>query len=170
LSFGWKARSPYLGKENRLEDVIAAIEATGTYKYYKLEFAEWARRISGSEDDVARWKSVFEEHPEFFRISSSGRSAALVRRRQLKKNFDFDSGAEITKADYKALSEKRKKRISRPPLTREEIKSLTETAISLHCRAAERERDRRWWIIAGLTLLGTLLAGVIAAVVKGAMD
>ena len=39
--------SPYLKDENRLGDVIAAIQAMATYKFYKLTHERWADRISG---------------------------------------------------------------------------------------------------------------------------
>ena len=32
------SKSPYLVDDHRLADVIAAIQAMGTYKYYKLDF------------------------------------------------------------------------------------------------------------------------------------
>ena len=34
-----KAHSPYLNDPKRLADVIAAIQAAATYKFYKLDFA-----------------------------------------------------------------------------------------------------------------------------------
>ena len=43
------ALSPYLRDPNRLGDVIAAIQAMSTYKFYKLSFAGWADRMSADE-------------------------------------------------------------------------------------------------------------------------
>ena len=40
-----KSGSPYLNDDNRLGDVIAAIQAMGTYKFYKLSFDNWADRV-----------------------------------------------------------------------------------------------------------------------------
>src|SRR5687767_14487112 len=76
----------YLKKE-RLADVIAAIQALGAYKYYKLDFDEWADRITGDKAKSDYWKDVFKEHPEFFRISTRQDQVSLVWRRQLPKNF-----------------------------------------------------------------------------------
>jgi hypothetical protein len=42
--------SPYLHDLNRLGDVIAAIQAMGLYKFYKLSSEEWADRISGNKE------------------------------------------------------------------------------------------------------------------------
>jgi hypothetical protein len=38
-TFGSPSESPYLPNSGRLADVIAAIQAMGTYKFYKLTFA-----------------------------------------------------------------------------------------------------------------------------------
>ena len=48
--------SPYIEANNRLADVIAAIQAMGTYKFYKLDFAGWADRISGDELEAPHWR------------------------------------------------------------------------------------------------------------------
>lgn len=62
--------SPYVWCANRLADVLAAIQAMGSYKYYKLPFDQRADRISGDSSAADRWRTVFEEHPEFFRLDS----------------------------------------------------------------------------------------------------
>jgi hypothetical protein len=41
--------SPYLSEPARLGDVIAAIQAMATYKFYKLDFESWADRISADK-------------------------------------------------------------------------------------------------------------------------
>ena len=79
------SKSPYLKDDHRLADVIAAIQAMGTYKYYKLDFAGWSSRISGDETQDNLWRKVFEEHPEFFRLDSDREKASLVWRRQHQK-------------------------------------------------------------------------------------
>lgn len=58
--------SPYLNDPNRLSDVLAAIQATATNKYYKLDLEGWSDRINGDEKHADHWRRVFEEHPEFF--------------------------------------------------------------------------------------------------------
>ena len=81
--------SPYLA-DGRLADVIAALQATATYKFYKLDFARWADRIVGEKAKANHWRKVFEEHPEFFRLDSDRRRASLVWRRQHQKRYDVD--------------------------------------------------------------------------------
>ena len=70
------ALSPYLRDSNRLGDVIAAIQAMATYKFYKLTFAGWADRMSADESQADKWKTVFLEHPEFFRLDSTKEKAS----------------------------------------------------------------------------------------------
>lgn len=41
--------------------MIAAIQAMGLYKFYKLDFAAWADRIAADPSQGAHWKQVFEE-------------------------------------------------------------------------------------------------------------
>ena len=54
-----KASSPYLKNPQRLSKVIAAIQVLGTYKYYKRNFADWAKAISGNETEGEYWKKYF---------------------------------------------------------------------------------------------------------------
>lgn len=42
--------SPYITEAGRLSDVIAAIQATATYRFYKLDFEGWADRIKCGQD------------------------------------------------------------------------------------------------------------------------
>lgn len=159
--------SPYIATHNRLADVIAAIQAMGTYKFYKLDFHEWADRISGDKSQAGQWKTVFEQHPEFFRLDSHREKASLVLRRQHQKLFDVDNEAKITKDKFKSLSEDEKTRISRMPLHSDEIGTLVNTAINLHSRALEQKKEDRWLVAAGISLISALsgLVGVIIGAV-----
>jgi hypothetical protein len=139
-------RSPYLEDPNRLADVIAAIQAMSTYKFYKLPFNRWADRISGDESKGNYWRRVFEDHAEFFRLDSAREKASLVWRRQYPKLFHVDRGKRLSLDEYDALTETEKTRVSRDPLTPADIKTLVDTAINLHTRAIERERESRWWV------------------------
>jgi hypothetical protein len=156
--------SPYLKNDHRLADVIAAIQAMGTYKFYKLDFNKWADRISGDESQVNHWKEVFKQHPEFSRLDSQQKKASLVLRRQHQKLFDVDNEEKITKDKFKNLLENEKMRISRMPLRSDEIATLVKTAINLHSRALEQKKEDRWLF----TLLAPALAG-FAGVVIGAV-
>lgn len=159
-----KALSPYLRDPGRLGDVIAAIQAMATYKFYKLSFSDWADRISADEAQAEKWKFLFLEHPEFFRLDSAKEKASLVWRRQFPKRYDVDSERILTVAEYNTLTNDQKVRVSRVPLSSSDIKALVDTAVNLHSRALEHQKDKRWWValasaIGGLTgsLVGPLL-------------
>ena len=158
-----KNESPYLADSNRLADVIAAIQATATYKFYKLPFAGWADRIAGDDSQEHHWRNVFQQHPEFFRLDSARQKASLVWRRQHPKRFDVDTGIKITKDAFMALGDAAKDRISRTPLSSSEIATLIETATHLHARALEQRQDKRWWIAALVSVLGIAM-GFLGAV------
>jgi hypothetical protein len=85
------------------------------------------------------------EHPEFFRLDQKRERASLVWRRTFPKNYNVDTESAITEK-LVALSEADKKRISRRPLTNEDISTLMSTAINLHSKALEQKQERRWWI------------------------
>ena len=63
-------KSPYIKDDKRLVDVISAIQAMGSYKYYKRDFAGWAKSISGDESQSGYWENIILEHPEFFRLNT----------------------------------------------------------------------------------------------------
>jgi hypothetical protein len=153
-------KSPYLENVNRLADVIAAIQAMSTYKFYKLPFEGWADRIVGDSSKGDYWKSVFEEHPEFFRLDAPRARASLVWRRQYAKRFHVDQEKLLSHEAYDALTDTEKKRVSRAALTPADIKTLIDTAINLHSRAIERQRESRWW----MPLLSSAVGGLIGAV------
>lgn len=156
-------QSPYLASETRLADVIAAIQATGIYKFYKLDFAGWARRISGDEGQTARWEKVFKEHPEFFRLDTEQARASLVVRRQRQRCYDVDADQVISKADAKARPDDR---ISRVPLTPDETETLVNVAIGLHAAALERQRARRWWLPLIAAFAGALAGGLLPRIIS----
>ena len=150
--------SPYLKRENRLADVIAAIQAMSVYKFYKLDYTGWADRISGDVNEAAKWELVFKEHPEFFRIDQTKKKASLVWRRNHPKNYNADTRSEVSKEDFLALPDDKKARISRTPLNNDDISMLIESAISLHSRALQHRQDRRWCI--------PITIGIIAGLVS----
>ncbi|MGF6858470.1 hypothetical protein [Paraburkholderia sp. CI3] len=158
------ALSPYLSDPNRLADVIAAIQVMATYGYYKLSFAEWADRISADLEQAERWRKVFLEHPEFFRLDSAREQASLVWRRQFRKRYDPRAGGEISGDEFYALDALRRSEISRLPLTASDIKMLIDTAVNLHSRALEHQKDKRWWIPLA-SAVGALIGSIVGAVV-----
>ena len=103
--------SPYIKNENRLADVIAAIQVMSTYKFYKLDFATWADRIVGDRSKSKHWEKVFSDHPEFFRLDQTRTKASLVWRRNYPKNYNVDRFETIPKDEYLKLSDEDKKTI-----------------------------------------------------------
>jgi hypothetical protein len=159
-----RTTSPYLDDPARLADVVAAIQAMGTYKFYKLSFEAWADRIVGDKSKADYWRAVFEAHPEFFRLDSPRENASLVWRRQYPKRYYVDEDRKITQAEYYGFTQDQKKRVSRNPLAPPDIKALIDTAIDMHSRALEDRKEKRWWlplaaVFGGLvgSVLGVLL-------------
>ncbi|MEK1911201.1 hypothetical protein [Pseudomonas chlororaphis] len=151
------ATSPYLKDSSRLGDVIAAIQVMSVYKFYKLSFEEWADRISADKNDSEKWKTIFIEHPEFFRLDGAREKASLVWRRQFPRRYDVDAERVLSLEDYQKLdASKKSTRVSRLPLPSSDIKALVDTAVNLHSRALEHQKDKRWW---------TALAGAIGALI-----
>jgi hypothetical protein len=160
-TFGSPSESPYLANSGRLADVIAAIQAMGTYKFYKLSFEGWADRITANKNQALYWKNVFEQHPEFFRLDGARERASLVWRRQYPKRFHVDLEKHLSVVEYQALPEDQKDRVSREPLNPEDIKALVDTAINLHSRALESEHARKWWIPLASSAIGGLLGAIL---------
>jgi hypothetical protein len=160
-----KSGSPYLHDHNRLGDVIAAIQAMGTYKFYKLSFENWADRISGDSSKGESWQKVFIEHPEFFRLDGLRENAALVWRRQYPKRFQVDEERKLSREEFYQLTDVQKARVSRNPLTPDDIKALIDTAIDLHSRALEQQRERRWWLPLA-SAVGGLIGGILGGLLR----
>ena len=84
-----ESMAAYLQNEQRLADVIAAIQAMASNEYYERRSEKWAGIISGDEQKGDYWRTVFEEHQEFFRFSQRGagenrkRYYSLIARRAL---------------------------------------------------------------------------------------
>ncbi|WP_444906200.1 hypothetical protein ACJJIR_16775 [Microbulbifer sp. SSSA008] len=156
-------KNPYTENDNRLADVIAAIQVMGTYKFYKLDFSGWADRIEGKEDLGNYWKAIFEQHPEFFRLDSKQERASLVWRRNYQKLYDVDEETKISREAYKGLTDDQKERISRTPLTNSDISTLINTAINLHGGELDHKKDSRWWISGAIGLAGVILGAAIKA-------
>lgn len=157
--------SPYLNEPGRLGDVIAAIQAMATYKFYKLSHEDWADRIVADKTQAEKWRRLFEQHPEFFRLDSARENVSLVWRRQFPKRFDVDQMRTLSNADYEALSDSQKLRVSRSALQATDIKTLIDTAVNLHSRALEHQKDKRWWI-ALASAAGGLVGAIVGALLK----
>lgn len=153
-------KSPYIVRNDRLSDVISAIQTLGTYRFYKLGVDSWSERICGDSAEAEKWSLIFKEHPEFFRFSSDGSKASLVLRRQKPKLFDVDTLEFVTREERDGRAADGQRRITRAPLSENDLKMLIDVAISLHSKALEDKRDGRWWI-SMLTTVGVALIGLI---------
>jgi len=69
--------------------------------------------------------------------------------------------------EFNALNDEEKKRISRTPLSGEEITVLIQTAIELHSRSIEQNKEYRWLSNPLLSILGGVLAVFIGWLAKG---
>jgi hypothetical protein len=165
-------RSSYL-KPGRLADLLAAIQAMAIYDRYRRSSEDWAVLISGDKDKGAHWKTVFDEHPEFFRPSTAHPGHyALVWRRAGDDRYHRGSGRILERAEISQLAaEDRRRYMSRPPVPEGQVKTLLDTAINLHQRAVDEHRDRRWWVTpltAIVSAIGSFIGAVIGAHIKGA--
>jgi hypothetical protein len=153
--------SPYLREFGRLGDVVAAIQAMATYKFYKLDFEGWADRISADKAQADHWRAVFEQHPEFFRLDGERKKASLVWRRQYPKRYDIDALKEMSKEEFDQLTPQQKARVSRIPLKADDIKTLIATAIDLHSRELDAKKDRLWYKPVVLQAIAGLLGAAL---------
>lgn len=157
--------SPYLST-GRLGDVIAAIQTMAIYKFYKMDFEGWADRISADKSRAEHWKRVFDEHPEFFRLDGEKKKASLVWRRQYPKRYSVDTLSQISKEEYERLDDSSKARISRVPLSADDIKTLVDTAINLHSRDLELLKHAHWYkhllFQAAMGILGALIGSFVS--------
>jgi hypothetical protein len=160
-----KSNSPYL-KAERLKDVIAAIQVTGKYAFYKLSPSEWSKRISGDDSKAEYWRLLFSEHSEFFRFNETGDKVSLAWRRSYRKRYSVDNENNLSFTEYNNLTDAEKIRISRTPLTSDEISILINTAIDLHTRAIEQDREYRWLSSPLISLLGVVLGAFLVWLTK----
>lgn len=156
-----KSKTPYLYDNNRLGDVIAAIQVMGSYGYYKLDFENWSMRISGDKNKAEHWRKVFIEHPEFFRLDTAGVKASLAWRRSYRRRYSVQKQRELSPDEYIDLSSNELAQVSRAPLNSSDISVLINTAINLHTRALEQNREHRWLSSPLFSLLGVALGALL---------
>ena len=152
--------SPYLESSKRLADVMAAIQYLATHKFGSRTVENWSGSIGSSPKSADSWKTLFEEHPEFFRVKEG--YVALVWRRANQKNFNMDTGKTHSKEQIKALSSDEKKLITRKPLEPAQTEALLNSAIQMHAAAIAHKKEFRWWI----PLIASLLGVVVGAILK----
>jgi hypothetical protein len=138
--------SPYI-RENRLQDVVAALQFLSTYPDYDLDEKALREKLARDPRSASDWATLLHEHPEFFRRSEMESDFCLVLRRAKPK-------------DEKGL---------RPPVTAAELSLLIDTAIHLHKHALELKRERRAWLpllLSGVGIVAALAGTILGAVLK----
>lgn len=162
-----KKTSPYLTNPHRLADILAALQVMGTYSWASSEVDKWEQRL-GKPASTENWRVIFDEHPEFFRTDDKG---VTVRWRYGNhRNFDGDRNCELKAEEIAALPNEKKDKLTRKPLTSEQIETLMKTAIELHNRAIAHSQEHRWMTPLLFTLLGvviTVAAQILVVFLKG---
>ncbi len=138
--------SPYL-KDYRIQDIVAALQITGSYKKYKMSAAEWEDKIENMPLSADNWECIFKEHLEFFRENNKGLFSLMWRR-----------GLPHDEKGY------------REALSTDQINILIDTANRFHSAASEGNKwsveqiqnEKRWKQQMGLSVLTALLALVSA--------
>lgn len=172
-------KSPYLKNSNRLEDVIAAIQVLGAYEKRtsrKLKF--W---ISLLGNDEKHWEKVFRDHPEFFRVNDRSQHNEVIDEDDANENreiwvslrwrvaylgiYDYNKNRELTEDELSNLSDEQKKKLTRKPLSSEQIQSLIATAIELNEKAISDDSRRKWWkpLLTGVFVIFGALIGLLSS-------
>lgn len=154
-----ESQSSYLKKGNRLADVVAALQVMGTYKFASREIQAWEKSIGRSPSSASSWLEIFSDHPEFFRIKDKW--VSLVWRRASEKTYDTRSGKEITPEEVAALPKNENLRISRAPLSPDQVTALIEVAIKIHAQAIARRAELRWWVPVLVGAIGIAIGALI---------
>lgn len=160
-----ETQSPYVTRQNRLADIVVALQVMGTYRYAARSIESWAELLGEKPRSVGTWLEVFNDHPEFFRsgVEDDGLHTLALRRAQ-PRVYNTKTNEEITVAQFKELPAEARAHISRSPLSPQQINSLIEVAVKLQSQAFARRQELRWWIphvMSVVTLLVGLAAGAL---------
>ena len=124
-----QSQSPYL-IDGRLEKVLAAIQIMGSYEWASRKSIEWAKKLDTEQKNEA-WLQLFKEHPEFFRVGSDN-WISLRWRHGYDRTYLVSERKDITIEQSERMPEvERKNKLSRKPLSPEQIEGLMKTAIEL---------------------------------------
>ncbi|MFX0203301.1 MAG: hypothetical protein ACFFCW_44930, partial [Candidatus Hodarchaeota archaeon] len=140
--------------------------AMGAHPRARLDLDEWAKRLKEpkSADD---WEKVFADHPEFFVIwrdpNDPSNASAMMRWRHAYDLYDPVANRELTGDEVEALSAAERARLTKKPLTADQIEALLKTAIELHSRSIAHSQEIRWLTPFLFGLLGAIIgmAGTI---------
>jgi hypothetical protein len=152
-------QSKYLTHSDRLSDVIAAIQVMSTYKFANRTADKWENSIGRDPKSSAAWLTIFEDHPEFFRVADG--SVSLVWRRAYERVYDTVTGNELSAKEIQTLDDKQRSDLSRAPLTPEQTTALIEVAIKLQNQAIARRQELRWWVPVIVGSLGILIGALL---------
>lgn len=166
---------PYIKNNYRLADVIAAIQILGSYTWASREWDSWEKKLDKPKS-AENWKIVFQEHPEFFRVSKPDKISekewvSLRWRHGYDRNFDVEQGKELTKSELdelkRNLSDRElNNRLTRKTLTADQIESLINTAIVLHERTIAHLGEKRWLVPLLFALAGTIIGVFLEAALR----
>lgn len=92
------------------------------------------------------------------------KKVSLVWRRNYQRNFHVDQERVLTREQVDSLPPKDKnERLSRSPLSNSDTATLISTAIDLHSRAIESEKEKRWLLPSLVTILAVCLGVFLKA-------
>jgi hypothetical protein len=177
------AKGHYL-EENRLANVIAAIQAMSVADRPSATLNRWVAELEASEEltseqldqspikfaERKKWQTVFEQHPEFFKTYTlRGEPRVLLRWRYSEsiKTAANDAPNGKNNGDKSSTANKPDDGAAPPskPLHADQIQVLINTAIEMHAKevANERSPERfRPFLMAIIGAgLGTLAGGIV---------
>lgn len=158
------SKSPYL-ESGRLEKVLAAIQILGSYDWASRKAVSWAEKLDTVQESAA-WHKLFKDHPEFFRVGEDS-WVSLRWRHGYDRIYSVSMHRELSPEEMSALqSMTGEEKLSRRPLTPEQIAGLMKTAIELHGRAIAHEQERRWLTPFLFPVLGAVFGGGVVAGVQ----
>jgi hypothetical protein len=160
-------QSPYIARQQRLADLVAAIQVMGTYRYSGRKVNSWAKILGEKPKSADSWLIVFNEHPEFFRagVDDAGFQTLALRRAQ-PRIYNTRTREEMTLEQIQAIPKERRSHISRRPLSSEQILSLVDVAVKLHTQAIARRQELRWWVVMLIGLASSFVGAFVAALIK----
>jgi hypothetical protein len=177
-------KSTYLDHPQRLADIMAAIQVMGTHVWDTRPVEHWVNVLGRwpLSVETKKWDDVFDRHPEFFgkEIWRTKKEKEGIEefvyylrwRRAGERTFNPDNLKELNNDEIEALKAGgiyEDKRLTRKPLTPEQIGTLLTAAIDLQDRAISFEARSRWWlpvVISFVTALFGILGVVVGAMLK----
>jgi len=144
-------RSPYLKHQDRLADVLAAIQVLGSHPWDSREIQDWKTNIGDKPQSTDKWQSIFSDHPEFFGSDNRGDKTFyfLRLRRAYEQTVDTEASKDLSPqelTEYKAREPYEPDKLARRVLSPNQIETLIKAAVELQARAAALETANCWWI------------------------